>query len=118
MTEGSSEGLDADTAGQVRCEPARVGYRVVLIGEVDLTLADEWSAALATLAEAEASDVTVDLSAATFVDSSTLGSLVRLHRQVTARGGETVLAGASGPVARALQLAGLDVVIPMVTDDS
>lgn len=117
MTEGSSESLDADAAGQVRCEPAWAGYRVVLIGEVDLTLAGEWSAALATLAEADPADVTVDLSAATFIDSSTLGSLVRLYREVTARGGEVVLTGVGGPVARALQLAGLDLVIPMVAYD-
>ena len=115
MTEESAENLEWDTVGLVRCEPARSGYRVVLVGEVDLTLAGEWQKALAILAEAQPRDVTVDLSAATFIDSSALGSLIRLHREIAARGGRTVLTGASGAVARTLQLSGLDSVIPTMT---
>jgi anti-sigma B factor antagonist len=106
---------DWDSAGQVRCEPAWSGYRVVLLGEVDLNLAEEWDRVLAILADAEPSDVTVDLSATTFIDSSALGSLVRLNRAVSARGGAVVLAGADGSIARTIRLAGLDAVIPMLT---
>ena len=110
----ADESTGWDNAGQVRCEPSWSGYRVVLVGEVDLTLAGQWDRVFATLAEADPADVTVDLSAATFIDSSVLGSLVRLHRTVTARGGETTLTGAAGPVARTISLAGIDQVIPMV----
>jgi anti-sigma B factor antagonist len=111
----SPERHEWDNAGQIRCEPAGSGYRIVLLGEVDLTLAGDWDAVLATLADAAPGDVTVDLSAATFVDSNALGSLVRLHRLVSARGRVTTLAGAGGAVARTIQLAGLDAVIPLLT---
>ncbi|MFI5955575.1 STAS domain-containing protein [Cryptosporangium sp. NPDC051539] len=103
-----------DNAGQIRCEPAWSGYRVVLVGEVDLTLAAEWEPVFVVLADAAPSDVTVDLSAATFIDSSVLGAFVRLHRTVSARAREVTLTGASGPVARTISLAGIDRVIPMV----
>jgi anti-sigma B factor antagonist len=108
-----SERTEWDTDGQIRCEPASSGYRIVLIGEIDLTLADEWTRAFEVLAAVAACDVTVDLSAATFIDSSALGSLVRLNRLVTERGSTVVLAGAEGAVARTLQLSGLDSVVPM-----
>lgn len=103
-----------EEAGQVRCEPAWSGHRVVLLGEIDLTLAEEWNKILAVLADAEPGDVTVDLSATTFIDSTVLGGLVRLNRVVTTRGGEVLLAGATGSVARTIRLAGLDSVISMV----
>ncbi|TQS43860.1 STAS domain-containing protein [Cryptosporangium phraense] len=103
-----------DNAGQIRCEPAWSGYRVILVGEVDLTLADRWEPVFAMLADADPADVTIDLSAATFIDSSVLGAFVRLHRTVSGRGGETTLTGADGPVARTISLAGIDRVIPMV----
>lgn len=101
-------------AGQIRCEPSWSGYRVVLVGEIDVTLADEWEGVFATLADADPADVTVDLSAAMFIDSSVLGAFVRLNRTVSARGCETALTGAHGSVARAISLSGVDQVIPMV----
>ena len=103
-----------DNAGQIRCEPSRSGHRVVLVGEVDLTLAGEWEPVFATLADSDPTAVVVDLSAATFVDSSVLGVFVRLHRTVSARGGELTMIGAEGPVARAISLAGIDRLIPVV----
>ncbi|GAA3386788.1 STAS domain-containing protein [Cryptosporangium minutisporangium] len=110
----ADESTGWDNAGQVRCEPSWSGYRVVLVGEVDLTRSAEWEQVFATLADADPADVTVDLSAATFIDSSVLGAFVRLHRTVSVRGGETTLTGAVGPVARTISLAGIDRVIPVV----
>ncbi|SHN02423.1 STAS domain-containing protein [Cryptosporangium aurantiacum] len=110
----AEESTGWDNAGQVRCEPSWSGYRVVLVGEVDLTLAAQWDQVFATLADADPADVTVDLSAATFIDSSVLGAFVRLHRTVTGRDRETTLTGATGSVARTISLAGLDRVIPIV----
>ena len=103
-----------DSGGQVRCEPSWSGYRVVVVGEVDLTLAAEWEPIFAMLAAGEPADVTVDLSAATFIDSSVLGAFVRLHRTVSARGAEATLTGADGAVARTIALAGIDRVLPIV----
>ena len=112
IAEGEPTGWE--DAGQIRCEPSWSGYRVVLVGEVDLTLADQWEAVFAMVADGDPSDVTVDLSAATFIDSSVLGSFVRLHRTVAARGHETTLTGAQGSVARTISLAGIDQAIPVV----
>jgi anti-sigma B factor antagonist len=103
-----------DNAGQVRCESSWSGHRVVLVGEVDLTLAGEWEPVFAMLAGSDPTDVILDLSAATFVDSSALGAFVRLHRTVFARGGEITMTGAEGTVARTISLAGIDRLIPIV----
>ncbi|EXG79307.1 STAS domain-containing protein [Cryptosporangium arvum] len=103
-----------DSAGQLRCEPSRFGYRIVLVGEVDLTMSQEWEPIFGVLSDGEPSDVTVDLSAATFIDSSVLGAFVRLHRTVSARGAELTMTGAEGSVLRTISLAGIDRLIPIV----
>ena len=112
LTAGESTGWDS--AGQIRCEPSWSGYRVVVVGEADFTLADQWERVFAMLADGEPADVTVDLSAATFIDSSVLGAFVRLHRTVSERGAETTLTGVGDAVARTISLAGIDRVIPVV----
>lgn len=103
-----------DSAGQIRCEPSRFGYRVVLVGEVDVTMSLEWEPVFGLLADSDPSDVTVDLSAATFIDSSVLGTFVRLHRTVSGRGAEMTMTGAEGSVLRTISLAGIDRLIPVV----
>lgn len=112
ISEGEPSGWDS--AGQIRCEPSWSGYRVLLIGEVDLTLAHQWDQVFETLEDGDPADVTVDLSAATFIDSSALGSFVRLHRTVSARGHGTTLTGVAGSVARTISLAGIDRLISVV----
>jgi anti-sigma B factor antagonist len=106
-----------DDLGQVRCEPAESGLRVVLVGEVDLTMSAQWDRVFATLADAEPGNVTVDLSAATFIDSSVLGALVRLHRVVAEHDRAVTLTGVDGSVARTLSLSGVDRILSIVPRD-
>jgi anti-sigma B factor antagonist len=63
--------------------------------------------------------VIVDLEAVTFLDSAGLGALIGGVRQIRAMGGDAVLCHPSRPVARVLQMTGVDrlvTVAPSVTD--
>ncbi|MFG1920496.1 STAS domain-containing protein [Cryptosporangium sp. NPDC048952] len=85
-----------------------------MVGEVDLTMSAEWEPVFAMLTDGEPADVTIDLSAATFIDSSVLGTFVRLHRTVSARDAEMTMTGVEGSVMRTISLAGIDRLIPVV----
>src|SRR3954451_14363107 len=77
--------------------------RVTATGEVDLFTAPELKAALReVILEAGATEVTVDLTRATFLDSTGIAALFGGYRWLRARGGRlTSLAGAP-PSAEAL----------------
>jgi anti-anti-sigma factor len=57
--------------------------------------------------------VILDLSALTFIDSVGMRLAVSEYERATVDGFEFALAGAAGPVLRALRLVGLDVSLPM-----
>lgn len=79
---------------------------LVVTGELDMSSEDELLAHARRLL-AGGTDVDVDLSGVTFVDSSGLGALVRLHKLVTGAGRELHLSRVPRPVARILELTGL-----------
>ena len=60
--------------------------------------------------------VVLDLSELTFIDASGLRLAVTEHQRAACDGFEFVLAGAVGPVLKAFQLTGLDVLLPMAPD--
>jgi anti-sigma B factor antagonist len=77
-------------------------------GECDAGTFAELDAALNALS-AGSRDVLVDLAAATFVDSMTLGSLTAAAKRVRADGRSFSVVGAHAPeVKRAFEVAGLD----------
>src|SRR4051794_41708179 len=61
--------------------------RVKITGEVDLFTAPELKGALRDLIADGATDLTVDLRAATFLDSTGISALFGAYRLVRARGG-------------------------------
>jgi anti-sigma B factor antagonist len=67
-------------------------FTVSVAGEVDLATAPELKEALAEIAGAGATGVLVDLSKATFIDSTTLGVLMGAVRRIRPAGGEVVIA--------------------------
>jgi anti-sigma B factor antagonist len=67
-------------------------FTVSVAGEVDLATAPELKEALAEIAGAGATGVLVDLSNATFIDSTTLGVLMGAVRRIRPAGGELVIA--------------------------
>ena len=82
------------------------GRRLDVAGELDLAASSELRAALADLVD-EGGDVTIDLSAITFIDSTALTILVHMHNELAASGARLIVTDPSPVVVRTLQLAGL-----------
>ena len=73
---------------------------VALVGEFDLAVQDVLVECLESLQRREPRQVVVDLTAATFIDSTVINSLMAAHRD----GLEIVIRGASGVPRRALEM--------------
>jgi anti-anti-sigma factor len=85
---------------------------VAVRGELDALTAPRLAEVLAGSLAAGVLDIVVDLSRATFVDSSGLNLLVALDRAVRPRDGSlVVVAEPDGVVARALDVSGVDRVV-------
>ena len=82
------------------------GRRLEVAGELDLAASSTLRAALAELADGSG-DVTLDLSAVTFIDSVALSVLVHRHTELAAVGGRLIVTNPSPVVVRFLHLAGL-----------
>ena len=67
-------------------------FSVSVAGEVDLATAPELKEALGEVVSSGASGVLVDLSNATFIDSTTLGVLMGAVKRLRPAGGELVIA--------------------------
>lgn len=83
-----------------------------LVGEADLT-----TRALADTLDAECAKrprlLLIDASELSFIDSAAIHEIVRAHRRLRAVGSQLALISPSLPVARMLELSGLDTVIPV-----
>lgn len=88
------------------------GWAVVVArGEIDLATVGGFRTVLHELMVDGHVDVVVDLGGVPFVDSSALGALVAAHRRARGLGGSLALADVQQPVARVLELTGLDRVL-------
>lgn len=88
------------------------GYAVVVgRGEIDLATVGAFRLVLSDLMVDGHVDVVVDLTGVSFIDSSALGALVAAHRRARGLGGSLSVAGIQPPVARILELTGLDRVL-------
>jgi anti-anti-sigma factor len=101
----------------VNVDIPRQGVAVIeLVGEHDLTTAEETSELLARLVN-ENDLVIVDLCSATFIDSSVLSYLVKADRQATERGHALRLLVCDAPIVESvLKLTALDELLTIVTD--
>jgi anti-sigma B factor antagonist len=81
-------------------------------GELDLATANTLSAALDGIEGAER--LVVDLRGLSFIESTGLHMLVALHRRAERDGFQLTLIAPAAPVDRAIQLCGLDRVLPLV----
>jgi anti-sigma B factor antagonist len=87
---------------------------IAVSGEVDLFTAPEFKQrVLAPIAEG-IDRVIVDLTATTFIDSSSLGALIGAHRRLQQRGGLLVVACDSDAIAKTFRITGLDGVFTIV----
>lgn len=103
----SQDSVDALGFSLVRTEVD--GARVVALeGEIDLVNADAVEHALIELAADGGPRVCVDLCGVSFMDSSALAALIKGRQRVIGAGGDFAVACIPGPVARILDVTGLD----------
>jgi anti-sigma B factor antagonist len=86
-------------------------FVVSLTGEVDLYSAPELERALNGVVGLGGTAAVVDLADVSFIDSTTLGILLRSHQRFEALGGRLVLVAADRRLARTFEITGLDRVL-------
>jgi anti-sigma B factor antagonist len=86
---------------------------IALGGEVDLYTAPEFKERLLQLIEGGKSRVVVDLSKATFIDSTTLGVLVGGVKRLRPSGGSLALVCSDPNIIKIFEITGLDRVFPI-----
>lgn len=84
-------------------------------GEIDAATAPELEVALESAIHRGCLNLVIDLERVTYADSSALGLIVTLNRELQPRNGRLVLAGASRDVSRILELSGLVGAAPTVS---
>ena len=89
---------------------------VTMPEEIDVTNAPGLAAALAAVSGHSPEVITADLTATSFCDSAGIEALARASQLSGASGAELRLALGGSPVARILQLTGLDAVMPLYRD--
>ena len=87
---------------------------VAVRGEVDIFTAPEFKARISDAIEAGRDLVVVDLTQATFIDSSSLGVLISAHRRLEQRGGRLVIVSDVPAVLNTFRITGLDSVLELV----
>ena len=86
---------------------------VAVRGEIDLFTAPEFKARIHDAIEAGRDLVVIDLTATTFIDSSSLGVLISAHRRLKGRGGRLVVVCDVPAVLSTFKITGLDSVLEM-----
>lgn len=93
-------------------EQADASTRVVVVrGEIDIFTAPEFKTHIGAAIDAEHDVVVVDLAAATFMDSASLGVLISAHRRLGLRGGRLIVACDVPAVLSTFKVTGLDSVL-------
>jgi anti-sigma B factor antagonist len=88
-------------------------FVIAVSGEVDLYVAPELKQQLLDVIGRGATSVIVDLTDATFVDSTTLGVLVGAVRRLRGNDGALSVVCSNPSVAKSFELTGLDKVFPI-----
>jgi anti-anti-sigma factor len=86
---------------------------VELHGEVDIATSVQIEGAVLDLLDQQPERIVIDLSGATFIDSKATEALMRAAQAARLAGVTVAAAGATGVVARALEVYGLDHAMPL-----
>ena len=97
----SDQEVDADT------------HLIELGGEIDLYTAPEFKERMAEIIDEGKTRVVVDLSQATFIDSTTLGVLVGGVKRLRPAGGSLALVCSDDNITKIFEITGLDRVFPI-----
>jgi anti-sigma B factor antagonist len=87
--------------------------RLVVDGELDLAAAprlEEWAS---RVLEAGAKHLVIDLTQTTFIDSTAIRALLRVHELVQAAGISMVISAETSAVLRVFEITGLDKTLPI-----
>ena len=87
---------------------------VAVAGEIDLFTAPEFKQRVSAPIDSGRSNVVVDLSETTFIDSSSLGVLIGAHRRLKLRGGSLVVVCDNDAIVKTFRITGLDGVFTLV----
>jgi anti-sigma B factor antagonist len=87
---------------------------VAVNGEIDLFTAPEFKQRVSGPIDAGRSNVIVDLTDTTFIDSSSLGVLIGAHRRLKLRGGSLVVVCDNEAIVKTFRITGLDGVFTLV----
>src|SRR3954447_2372573 len=87
---------------------------VAVTGEIDLFTAPEFKLRVSAPIDAGRTHVVIDLTATTFIDSSSLGVLIGAHRRLRRQGGRLVVVCTSDAIAKTFRITGLDSVFTIV----
>jgi anti-sigma B factor antagonist len=99
----------------IRDEPVDADTHVLTVqGEIDIFTAPEFKQALAVPIEAGRTNVVVDLTEVTFLDSSSLGVLIGAHKRLGLRGGKLTVVAEARPIVNTFKVTGLDGVFRLV----
>ena len=100
----------------VRREPSFV--IVDLAGEIDVNAVSRIRDTLGDLTKAASAQILVNLSRATYIDSSGLGILMAARKETLQRGGRLVLCGMAKDVRMVFQLTRLDKFLEIYDDEA
>ena len=89
-------------------QAGRDAHVVTVAGEIDLFTAPEFKQRISEPIDAGRSTVIVDLTATTFIDSSSLGVLIGAHRRLKLRGGALLVVCENEAIAKTFKITGLD----------
>lgn len=109
MTDTHGAARPGLSVGHTAVDDVRV---VTLRGEIDHTVKNELTEALLSYGSVTRPRTVVDLSGVSFMDSSGINVLIAAHQAMSDAQGWLRMAGAQNSVLRALELVGLDQVIP------
>jgi anti-sigma B factor antagonist len=87
---------------------------VAVTGELDLFTAPEFKRVLRDLDHEGVSDMTVDLTAATLLDSAGIAGLFGAYRRIRARGGRLTIHAEDPAITEPLELTGLTDFVSLV----
>ncbi len=90
-------------------------HLVAVTGEIDLFTAPEFKQRMSAPIDAGRSNLVVDLTATTFIDSSSLGVLIGAHRRLKLRGGSLVVVCDNEAIVKTFRITGLDGVFTLVS---
>lgn len=100
---------------KIRSRELLGGWAVLEVeGEVDLATVDELSEAIDGVFDDQSDDLVIDLTGSSFMDSTGLKALVMANRKFTDAERSFALVVKRGPIARLLELSGVDGTIKTV----